>query len=69
MRDLLVTVTCDRLIRLQITGLMERSPGGIQRRDIVVQWRLSTEMGCTAVDLFMVLMYLRGAHLSVSMYT
>lgn len=28
MRDLLVTVTCDRLITLQITGLMERSPIG-----------------------------------------
>lgn len=72
MRDLLVTVTCDRLIRLQITGLMERSPSGIQRRDIVVRGcsrNLSIKTGCIMADLFMVLMYLRRAHLSVTMYT
>lgn len=72
MRDLLVTVTCDRLLRLQITG----ANGVIAQWDTKeryccagLQWRLSIEMGCIMVDLFMVLMYLRGAHLSVSMYT
>lgn len=34
-----------------------------------LRWSLSIEMGCIMADLFMVLMYLRGAHLSVSAYT
>lgn len=71
-RDLLVTVTCDRLIRLQITG----ANGVIAQWDTKeryccagLQWHLSSETGCIMVDLFTVLMYLRGAHLSASMYT
>lgn len=67
MRDLLVTVTCDRLITLQITGLMER---GTKERDCPRwRWHLHIEIGCITADLFMVLMYRRGAHLSVTVYT
>lgn len=67
MRGLLVAVTCDRLIRLQITGLIERSHSRIGRRTVAVWGYSGTEMGCIMVDLFIVLMYL--GRYSVSMYT
>lgn len=45
MRDLLVTVTCDRLLSLQVTGLIERSRSGTQRGRTAVWSYSATERG------------------------